>query len=109
MASGFIILKDGRCLAKRWSIFDYIIELVIEELLNEQCKEAIEFKEWLQTLIPNENDEYNGYGGHTRLNWEEKFARGGVGAIISSYTPVAVRGRILTRYAMIDNDDKIPF
>src|SRR6266404_648089 len=54
-------------------------------------------------------DEYNGYGGHTRLNWEEKFARGGVGAIISSYTPVAVRGRILTRYAMIDHDDKIAF
>jgi 2,4-dienoyl-CoA reductase-like NADH-dependent reductase (Old Yellow Enzyme family) len=54
-------------------------------------------------------DEYNGYGGHTRLNWEEKFARGGVGAIISSYTPVAVRGRILIRYAMIDDDDKIPF
>jgi 2,4-dienoyl-CoA reductase (NADPH2) len=54
-------------------------------------------------------DEYNGYGGHTRLNWEEKFARGGVGCIISSYTPVAVRGRILIRYAMIDADDKIPF
>ncbi len=54
-------------------------------------------------------DEYNGYGGHTRLNWEEKFAKGGVGGIISSYTPVSVRGRILTRYAMIDHDDKIPF
>src|SRR6266700_1566543 len=54
-------------------------------------------------------DEYNGYGGNTRLNWEEKFAKGGVGCIISSYTPVAVRGRILVRYAMIDNDDKIPF
>ena len=54
-------------------------------------------------------DEYNGLGGHTRLNWEEQFARGGVGAIISSYTPVSVRGRILTRYAMIDHDDKIPF
>src|SRR5215475_14545518 len=54
-------------------------------------------------------DEYNGYGGHTRLNWEEKFAKGGIGCIISSYTPVAVRGRILVRYAMIDNDDKIPF
>jgi 2,4-dienoyl-CoA reductase (NADPH2) len=40
-------------------------------------------------------DEYNGYGGHTRLNWEEKFARGGVGGIISSYAPVSVRGRIL--------------
>jgi 2,4-dienoyl-CoA reductase-like NADH-dependent reductase (Old Yellow Enzyme family) len=54
-------------------------------------------------------DEYNGHGGHTRLNWEEKFARGGIGCIISSYTPVAVRGRILIRYAMIDDDDKIPF
>jgi len=54
-------------------------------------------------------DEYNGHGGHARLNWEEKFAKGGVGCIISSYTPVAVRGRILIRYAMIDNDDKVPF
>lgn len=54
-------------------------------------------------------DDYNGHGGNARLNWEEKFARGGIGAIISSFTPVAVRGRILTRYAMIDDDDKIPF
>lgn len=54
-------------------------------------------------------DDYNGHGGNARLNWEEKFARGGVGCVISSYTPVAVRGRILTRYAMIDDDDKIPF
>ncbi len=54
-------------------------------------------------------DDYNGHGGNARLNWEEKFAEGGVACIISSYTPVAVRGRILTRYAMIDDDDKIPF
>ena len=54
-------------------------------------------------------DDYNGHGGNARLNWEEKFAKGGVGCIISSYTPVSVRGRILTRYAMIDKDDKIPF
>lgn len=54
-------------------------------------------------------DEYNGHGGNTRVNWETMFAKGGVGGIISSYTPVSVRGRILTRYAMIDNDDKIPF
>ncbi len=54
-------------------------------------------------------DDYNGHGGNARLNWEEKFAKGGVGCIISSFTPVAVRGRILVRYAMIDNDDKIPF
>ncbi len=54
-------------------------------------------------------DDYNGHGGHARINWETKFAKGGAGAIISSYTPVAVRGRILTRYAMIDDDNKIPF
>ena len=54
-------------------------------------------------------DDYNGHGGNARINWERKFAKGGCGAIISSYTPVAVRGRILTRYAMIDDDDKIPF
>ncbi|TPE49295.1 NADH:flavin oxidoreductase [Amaricoccus solimangrovi] len=54
-------------------------------------------------------DDYNGHGSHTRINWETRFAKGGVGAIISSFTPVTVRGRILTRYAMIDKDDKIPF
>src|SRR5262245_20971155 len=54
-------------------------------------------------------DDYGGHGGNARLNWEEKFARGGVGCIISSFTPVSVRGRILVRYAMIDDDDKIPF
>ena len=54
-------------------------------------------------------DDYNGHGGNARLNWEEKFAKGGVGCIISSFTPVAVRGRILPRYAMIDHDNKIPF
>ncbi len=54
-------------------------------------------------------DEYNGHGTHARLNWEESFARGGIGAIISSFVPVTVRGRILPRYATIDDDDKIPF
>ena len=53
-------------------------------------------------------DDYNGAGGNARISWEAKFAQGGVGAIVSSYTPVAVRGRILVRYAMIDDDDKIP-
>lgn len=54
-------------------------------------------------------DDYNGHGTNARRNWEEKFARGGVGCIISSFTPVTPRGRILTRYAMVDHDDKIPF
>jgi len=59
--------------------------------------------------ISGQFDDYNGHGGHARLNWEEKFARGDIGCIISSFTPVSVRGRILVRYAMIDADDKIPF
>ena len=54
-------------------------------------------------------DNYNGSGNPARINWEEKFAHGGVGAIISSFVPVHVRGRILPNYAMIDHDDKIPF
>ncbi|MBP1849373.1 NADH:flavin oxidoreductase [Rhizobium halophytocola] len=59
--------------------------------------------------ISGQFDDYNGHGGNARLNFEEKFARGGIGCIISSFTPVSVRGRILVRYAMIDDDDKIPF
>jgi 2,4-dienoyl-CoA reductase-like NADH-dependent reductase (Old Yellow Enzyme family) len=54
-------------------------------------------------------DNYDGSGGFARINWEEKFARGGVGGIISSYTPVHVRGRIMVHYAMIDDDNKIAF
>jgi 2,4-dienoyl-CoA reductase (NADPH2) len=54
-------------------------------------------------------DNYDGSGTQTRVNWEESFARGGVGAIISSFVPVHIEGRILPNYAMIDSDDKIPF
>lgn len=54
-------------------------------------------------------DNYDGSGNQARINWELKFARGGVGAIISSFVSVHPRGRILPNYAMIDDDDKIPF
>lgn len=54
-------------------------------------------------------DNYDGSGGSTRINWETKFAKGGVGAIISSFVPISIRGRIVPGYATIDDDDKIPF
>ncbi|SEM95075.1 2,4-dienoyl-CoA reductase (NADPH2) [Stigmatella aurantiaca] len=54
-------------------------------------------------------DNYDGSGTQTRINWETKFARGGVGAIVSSYVPVHRSGRIMPNYATLESDDRIPF
>jgi 2,4-dienoyl-CoA reductase-like NADH-dependent reductase (Old Yellow Enzyme family) len=54
-------------------------------------------------------DNYDGSGNQARINWEMKFARGGVGAILSSFVPVQIRGRIVPGYATIDTDERIPF
>ncbi|HEY7501479.1 MAG TPA: NADH:flavin oxidoreductase [Vicinamibacterales bacterium] len=54
-------------------------------------------------------DNYDGSGNQARINWEMKFARGGVGAIISSFVPVALRGRIMPNYATIHLDAYVPF
>src|SRR5262249_55642621 len=73
-------------------------------------KSGLEVKSRLfRSSISGQFDDYNGHGSNARLNWEEQFAKGGIGAIISSFVPVSVRGRILVRYAMINDDDKIGF
>jgi 2,4-dienoyl-CoA reductase-like NADH-dependent reductase (Old Yellow Enzyme family) len=54
-------------------------------------------------------DNYNGSGNQARVNWENKFAKGGVGAIISSYAPVSIEGRITPNVVTIDCDARIPF
>src|ERR687891_1438874 len=54
-------------------------------------------------------DNYDGSGTEVRINWDVKFARGGVGAIISSNAPVDARGHIVPGYAYIDSDETIPF
>ena len=41
-------------------------------------------------------DNYDGSGNQARINWEVKFARGGVGAMMSSFVPVQIRGRIMS-------------
>lgn len=54
-------------------------------------------------------DNYDGSGNQARINWELKFARSGVGAIISSFVPVTLQGRIVPNYATIHRDEHVPF
>ena len=58
--------------------------------------------------ISGKFDNEDGSLTQTRINWECKFAAGGVGAIISSYVPVLMEGRIIAGYATIHRDDFIP-
>jgi 2,4-dienoyl-CoA reductase-like NADH-dependent reductase (Old Yellow Enzyme family) len=63
----------------------------------------------LRANIAGRFDHYDGTGTQARINWEVKFARAGVGAIVSSWTGVDPRGRIVPNFATIDRDERIPF
>jgi 2,4-dienoyl-CoA reductase-like NADH-dependent reductase (Old Yellow Enzyme family) len=52
-------------------------------------------------------DNEDGSLTQTRINWECRFASGGVGAVISSYVPVLIEGRIIAGYATIHRDEFI--
>ena len=54
-------------------------------------------------------DHYDGTGTDVRINWDVKFAKNGVGTVISSNSPVDPRGLIIPGYASIDRDDRTPF
>jgi 2,4-dienoyl-CoA reductase-like NADH-dependent reductase (Old Yellow Enzyme family) len=62
-----------------------------------------------RSSISGRFDNYDGSGTQTRIDWDVKFARGGIGTIISSNSPVHPRGIIVPNYAHLDDDDKIPF
>jgi hypothetical protein len=60
MASGFLVLPDGRCFARRWSAYDAVLRSVTEEL---DAPEGSELRTWLLALLPGPNDEEHvGYG-----------------------------------------------
>jgi 2,4-dienoyl-CoA reductase-like NADH-dependent reductase (Old Yellow Enzyme family) len=63
----------------------------------------------LRSSVAGRFDNYDGSGTRTRINWELKFARGGVGAIVSSWCGVEQRGFIVPNYAAVDHDGTIPF
>lgn len=62
-----------------------------------------------RSSIAGRFDNYDGSGLQARVNWELKFARGGVGAVISAWCGVERRGFIVPNFAAIDRDEAVPF
>jgi hypothetical protein len=55
MPSGFLVLADGRCLARRWLAYDQIIRAVAVSV--EESVAGLTLRNWLLSLLPGPDDE----------------------------------------------------
>ena len=63
MASGFIVLPDGRCFSRRWSAHDVVLRAVAEQVT------AGPLHAWLLSQLPGPDDEEElGYGAWGRAS-----------------------------------------
>ncbi len=62
----------------------------------------------VRSSIGGRADYYDGSMSEARIAWDRRFARGGVGAIISSNVGIRTDGIAVPGYASIDHDGTIP-
>jgi hypothetical protein len=61
MASGFITLRDGRCLAVRWTYHDAVVAAIAAQLDGDDAER--ELAAWLRSRLPGPDDiEHLGHG-----------------------------------------------
>jgi hypothetical protein len=74
MASGFLILPDGRCFSRRWACHDQILRVLANELTAEGAELAL--RDWLISQLPGSDDiEELGYGAWFRTSNQEHIVR----------------------------------
>jgi hypothetical protein len=65
MPSGFLVLPDGRCLARRWSAHDAVLRAVADQLDAEPAARELQ-RRLLEQLPEPDDEEEIGYGAWAR-------------------------------------------
>jgi len=60
MASGFIVLADGRCFSPTSRLYDLTLRMVADQLQDSEAARTL--RKWLLTLLPDPSDTDVGYG-----------------------------------------------
>lgn len=66
MASAFWYLEDGRGFSKRYSWMAEMLQLIVDEL--QHLEGAKDFYDYMNYMVPNDDDEPNGYGGYIKVS-----------------------------------------